>query len=106
MHNFRELDFWKRSMALANRIHIVTKAFPDTEKFGLTSQIRRSSISIPSNIAEGASRDSSKDFNRFLQMAIGSAFELETQIILASQFDYIDTSELNEIMNELNKYKG
>lgn len=103
MHNFRELDIWKKSLQFSKRIYMITKDFPSTELYGLTSQMNRSSISVPSNIAEGASRDSNKDFNRFLQIAIGSAFELETQIILGFEFNLILEQKANELIKELNE---
>lgn len=103
MHNFRELDIWKKALGFSKEIYLLTKGFPISELYGLTSQMNRSSVSIPSNIAEGASRDSNKDFNRFLQMAIGSAFELETQIILAFEFDLISKKNADELIKELNE---
>ena len=73
MHNFRELKIWKESIAVAKQIYIVSAAFPSDEKFGLTSQIRRAAVSIPSNIAEGAGRASNKEFAQFLAISQGSA---------------------------------
>ncbi len=70
-------------------IYSITSKFPENEKFGLTNQLRRASISIPSNIAEGSSRHSNKDFTRFLQIAIGSAYEIETQLLIASDLNSI-----------------
>ncbi len=101
MHNFRELEIWKRSLELAKAIYQCTNSFPSSEAFGLASQIKRSAVSIPSNIAEGSSRSSNKDFNRFLQIALGSAFELETQLILAAEFKFIVAKTYSEIQLEL-----
>ena len=106
MHNFRKLDIWVKSMDLVTDIYRVTNAFPNQERFGLTSQMQRSAVSIPSNIAEGSAKSSNKDFSRFLEMLIGSLFELETQLILATRLNYIESevsiSTLNKI-NELQK---
>ena len=76
MHNFRKLDIWVKSMDLVTDIYRVTNAFPNQERFGLTSQMQRSAVSIPSNIAEGSAKSSNKDFARFLEMSIGSSYEL------------------------------
>jgi len=106
MHNFKKLDIWTKSMDLASEIYLLTNSFPSIERFGLISQMQRSAVSIPSNIAEGSAKSSNKDFSRFLEMSIGSLFELETQIILATRLNYIESevsiSTLNKI-NELQK---
>jgi four helix bundle protein len=84
----------------------VTLSFPNDEKFGLTNQLRRASVSIPSNIAEGSSRQSNKDFARFLEIAIGSAYEVETQILISSDLGFItpeDLKELSDMLNEIIK---
>ncbi len=81
----------------------MTKSFPVEEKFGLVSQINRCAVSIPSNIAEGCSRTSQKDFSRFLQISLGSVFELETQIEIAKEIGFIDSVLHLEIITELNK---
>lgn len=99
MHNFKELKVWQEAMALAKEIYTTTKGFPNEEKYGLTSQINRCSISIPSNIAEGAGRETDRDFNQFLNIALGSAFELETQLLLSSEFNYI-TKEQTQLLTE------
>jgi len=80
---------------------MLTKSFPRDEKFGLTSQIRRAAVSIPSNIAEGASRESEKEFSRYLEMAVGSSFEVETQLIIASNLNYIEDASLVDILEKL-----
>ena len=100
-HNFRELEVWKQAMALSKRVYLSTKQFPAEEKFGITSQIQRASVSIASNIAEGAGRGTNKDFVHFLNIALGSAFELETQILLSKELNYIDEDDMKCIMNEL-----
>lgn len=83
MRDYKKFIVWQRSMELCKVIYKSTIDFPSDEKFGLTAQIRRASISIPSNIAEGAGRPSDKEFARFLDMSVGSLFELETESILA-----------------------
>jgi four helix bundle protein len=84
MNKYKELKVWQRSVDLATTVYQLTKHFPSDERFGLTSQINRSVVSIASNIAKGSGRGSKKDFSRFLSMAYGSAYELETQIIISN----------------------
>jgi four helix bundle protein len=100
-HNYHELKIWQNPMDLVIKVYKLTSKFPVSEKYGLISQINRAAISIPSNIAEGCSRTSNKDFQHFLSIALGSAFELETQLILSSRLEYISEIELNEISNNL-----
>lgn len=88
-HNFRNLDVWKLSKDFCKDIYIITNQYPSEEKFGIVSQMRRSVISIPSNIAEGTSRGSNKDFSRFLDIGLGSAYELETQIMVSYDLEFI-----------------
>jgi four helix bundle protein len=99
MHNFKELKVWQESMSLAKDVFCITRNFPSEEKFGLTSQMNRCSVSIASNIAEGAGRGSEKEFNQFLNIALGSCFELETQLLLSNDFKYI-TKEQTELLTE------
>lgn len=101
MRNFRDLDVWKDSVQLVKRVYFITATFPNQEKYGLVSQITRSAISIPSNIAEGCSRTSQKDFSRFLQISMGSAFELETQIEITKEVGLIDDNAYSEIVANL-----
>ncbi|PWL32377.1 MAG: diversity-generating retroelement protein bAvd family protein [Fluviicola sp. XM-24bin1] len=101
MKNFRSLSFWSMSKEFAVEIYGATKTFPRSEQFGLTSQMRPSAVSIPSNIAEGTSRKSDKDFSRFLDIAIGSAHELETQLEIALEIDYLTKDEYNLLHNKL-----
>ena len=111
MKNFRDLQIWSRSHGLTLEIYRLTQSFPKTEIYGLVSQMRRSSSSIPTNIAEGCGRNTEKDFARFLDNAMGSASELEYQLILAYDLQYIpqDThektnAELIEIKRMLNAF--
>ncbi|RCH53817.1 diversity-generating retroelement protein bAvd family protein [Mucilaginibacter hurinus] len=96
MHNFKDLKVWIAGIGMCKEIFQLTKAFPDEEKFGLTSQMKRAAISIPSNIAEGCGRKSNKEFYQFLNVALGSSFELETQLIIAYEFAYITQQTLGE----------
>lgn len=105
MHHFNDLKVWKQSMELCKQVHYLVKGFPAEEKYVLTSQIMRSSISIPipSNIAEGCGRGTNKELGHFLQISMGSAFELETQFILALEFSYITEDEHILIKNKLSE---
>lgn len=83
MHNFKELNCWKEAKDFSVIVYKIAAKFPSSEIYGITSQIKRAAVSIPSNIAEGAGRNTNKDFSRFISIALGSAFELETQFIIA-----------------------
>ena len=86
--NHKDLDVWKESMVLAKEVYILTNSFPKEELYGLTSQIRRSVVSVPSNIAEGAPRSSDKEFIHFLYVPLGSLSEAETQLILSHDLGF------------------
>jgi four helix bundle protein len=101
MHNFKKLSIWVNAMSLVKDVYLLTSNFPKEEKFGLISQINRCSISIPSNIAEGSSRSSNKEFSHFIKIALGSLFELETQIILSSDFKMINDQDSNIILDKI-----
>lgn len=101
MRDFRDLDVWKKSVDLTEKIYIVTKKFPDDEKYGLTSQLRRAAVSVGSNIAEGCGRRTSKDFAGFLHNAFGSAKEVECQLIIADRLGYLEKDAFDELMKEL-----
>ncbi len=101
--NHKDLDVWKKSMDLVEEVYALSNFFPDDEKFGLTNQIRRASVSIPSNISEGAARKSDKEFVQFLYIALGSLSELETQYLIAVRLKYI--TENKEIENKINEVK-
>lgn len=98
-HRFRELEIWKLSRILCSNIYKLTTKFPDSEKFGLTNQLRRASVSVPSNIAEGSSRKSNKDFSRYLEIAIGSMYEMQTQLLIALDLKNIELEE-QHVLNE------
>lgn len=101
MHQYRKLDVWKKSIELAVDIYAQTRNFPSEEKFGLTSQIRRSAISVPSNIAEGAGRKSNKEFCHFLNIAYGSSCELDTQLLISMNLGFIKNQELEILTNKI-----
>lgn len=92
--NHEELDVWKKSIDLVTEIYSITCKFPQTETYGLVSQMRRSAISIPSNIAEGCSRFSDKETLKFISIAMGSLSELQTQIIISNNLGYINTCDI------------
>ena len=93
IHNFRKLEIWKESMKLTKMTYSVTAELPSDELYGIKSQLNRASVSVPSNIAEGSARTTNLDFNRFLSISLGSAFELETQLILVQELFGFDCSE-------------
>ncbi|MDF7799805.1 four helix bundle protein [Pontiellaceae bacterium B1224] len=99
MSDFKELEVWKKAIEVVAEVYRLSVAFPETEKFGLTNQIRRAAVSIPSNIAEGSARHHSKDFIHFLRIADGSAAEVETQLIIAVKLEFIHADE--DLMKEL-----
>ena len=101
MHNFKELHVWKLSKDLCKEIYSITNNFPVSEKYGLVSQLNRAVVSVPSNIAEGSSRKSDKDFSRFIDIALGSSFEVETQIIIAFELQLIDELTFEKIENSI-----
>lgn len=101
MKNFKELLIWQRSHQLVLDVYLITKSYPKDELYGLTSQIRRSSTSIPTNIAEGCGRNSDAEMSRFLIIAQGSAAELEYQIILSKDLLYISTETFEKLSLEL-----
>jgi len=105
MKNFKELLIWQRSHQLVLEIYLVTKSFPKEELFGLTSQMRRSSASIPTNIAEGCGRNSDAEMSRFLVIAQGSATELEYQIILSKDLSYLSLETFNKLSLELTEIR-
>lgn len=102
MRNFRKYNAWKNALEVTYHVYELTDSFPDKEKYGLINQLRRASVSIASNIAEGASRQSETDFKRFLEMAMGSAFEVETQMLISLHLNYIKNENFEEILEKLN----
>jgi four helix bundle protein len=102
-HNFRELNIWKNGMKIVKSTYHISKGLPGDEKFGLTSQIQRCSVSIPSNIAEGSGRSTSKDFIRFINIGLSSSYELETQLILVNDLYKLETDVIIKEINELQR---
>ena len=99
--SFKKLEVWIKSRLLTKKIYMITKDFPDSEKFGLNTQLRRASISVCSNIAEGASRWSKKDQTHFYNIAFSSLMETLNQLILSNDLDYIKSTELSEIRTDI-----
>ncbi len=112
MHRYKNLIIWQKSRELVKNAYQITNSFPKAEVFGLTSQIRRSAVSIPANIAEGCGRNTNSDLNRFLDIAEGSAFELETLIILSTDLNMINEdssvvflSKIDEVQRMIFSFK-
>ncbi|NCO05117.1 MAG: four helix bundle protein [Candidatus Magasanikbacteria bacterium] len=112
MKTYKDLIVWQKSMVFVYEIYTVTKIFPSDEKFGLSSQLRRAAISIPSNIAEGYARKTKRDNAHFITIAFGSATEIETQLLISKQLSFIHdevyislSSLLTEILRMLYKYR-
>lgn len=103
MKDFRSLIVWQKGMLLAKQIYIFTRQLPSEEKFGLINQIRRSAVSIPSNIAEGSKRSTAKDFRHFLKIASGSAAELETQLLLTQDIYGFEDQNMFSLLKEVQK---
>lgn len=101
MHNFKNLKVWQKSVDLAVKIYQATADFPSEEKFGLTSQMRRAGVSIPSNIAEGTAKSSSKSFSNSLEISLGESFELETQLIIAERVNLISSEKASLIESDI-----
>ena len=95
--SYRDLDVWKLSIELVKEIYQVTAKFPPTEMYGITNQLRRAAISIPSNIAEGQGRNSFKEFKQFLAIALGSLAELETQLIISHEIGYLTLDDYDKL---------
>lgn len=101
MHRYKELEVWKRSLSIATRVYRLSASFPVEEKYGLISQWRRSAVSLPSNIAEGAGRNSDKQFVNFLSIAVGSLFEVETQLLISSNVGLVSDDDIAPILNDI-----
>ena len=103
MRPHENLEVWKKSVDFVVEIYKLTESFPNEEKFGLTSQVRRASVSIPTNIAEGAARTSNKEFAHFLSISQGSASEVATEILIAAKLGFIEKESFAEISAKLNE---
>jgi len=102
MRPHKKLEVWKKAIEFVTKIYRITEKYPDSEKFGLISQIRRSAISIPSNIAEGAARTGKKEFTQFLSIAQGSTSELETQLIISNNLGFLKEENMH-LLDELDE---
>jgi four helix bundle protein len=105
MRDYQRLDIWQRSHRLTLKIYTITQVFPKEEIYGLVSQMRRSSASIPTNIAEGCGRDSSNELKRFLTIAAGSSSEIQYQLILAKDLQYINETLFKELFDEVSQVR-
>lgn len=103
MNNYKELKVWQKSVELSLEIYKLTKDFPGSEQFGLSSQIRRASVSVAANVAEGAGRNSQKEFVHFLGVAIGSAYELETHLIIADKLGFLQSNNNKGVFIQINE---
>jgi four helix bundle protein len=102
MKNFKELRIWQKGMDIAVSSFQLTNEFPSTEKFGIISQINRAGVSIPANVAEGSSRTSEKDYGRFIEISLGSSYELETHLLIAQRLNFGNEVKLTELLAEIN----
>ena len=105
MQHFRNLDVWKRSHDLTLSVYRITKSFPDDERYGLISQLRRGAVSIPANLAEGCGRGSDADFGRFVQNAMGSSTEVEYELLLAKDLTYLNPDQYISLNDEITGIK-
>ncbi len=103
MHNFKELIIWQKSMDLVTDIYQASFSMPQSQQYSLTDQIQRSAVSIPSNIAEGSGRGSNKEFVRFLNISNGSCCELETQLLIAQNLNFIEPNIITDLIGRLNE---
>lgn len=105
MKSFKDLTVWEKSHELVQEVYRLTSSFPESEKYGLTSQIKRSVISIPSNIAEGCGRSSDSDFARFLHISMASASEFQYQFLLAHDLEYLTKAEYESLNTQIEDIK-
>jgi len=103
MNDYKDLKVWQEAIDLVEEVYKLTNSFPNSETFALANQLKRAAVSVPSNISEGASRQSTKEFIHFLYIALGSASEIETQIIIAQRLDYIKYS--NGVIEKITKIR-
>lgn len=103
MRDFKKYTIWQDGIKFVKQIYLFSETLPADERFGLRSQITRAAVSIPSNIAEGCGRNSDKEFKRFLEIALGSAFELETQLIIIKEINNKYEDDINKLLQDINK---
>lgn len=101
--SYRDLEVWQLAMALAKQIYVVTASFPSDERFGLINQMRRASVSVPSNIAEGHARASTAEFQPYISIAMGSVAELETQVLLSLDPGFLNPDQQEQLMPKLDQ---
>ena len=101
--SYRDLEVWQLAMALAKQIYVVTASFPSDERFGLINQMRRASVSVPSNIAEGHARASTAEIQRYISIAMGSVAELETQVLLSLDLGFLNPDQQEQLMPKLDQ---
>jgi four helix bundle protein len=102
LRDYNKYDVWNSAVEFSTEIYLITKSFPDIEKFGITNQLRRASVSIPSNIAEGCGRSSEKDFARFLEFSLGSTFEVKTQLVISKNLKYLSEVDYDHLIEKSN----
>jgi four helix bundle protein len=102
-HNFKNLKVWQKSVDLAVKVYEISKSFPAEERFGITSQMRRSSVSVPSNIAEGTAKNTSKSFSNSLDISLGESFELETQAIIANRVGILNNDAFKDLDTDIDE---
>ena len=102
MRNFRNFIIWTEAIKVSKTVYEITQNFPNHEKYGLSNQMQRASVSIASNIAEGASRKSDVEFARYLEISIGSSFELETQLTISNELGYVNNADFSSFLTDLN----
>jgi four helix bundle protein len=105
-HNFRELKIWQNAMDITVKTYLLSGELPNDERYGLKSQIQRSSVSLPSNIAEGSGRTTDKDFGKFIDYSLSSSYELETQMILINRIYQLNTEQIISELTEFQKMTG
>ena len=103
MRNFKQLLIWQKGFQIAVKSYGLVSSFPKEEKYAISSQITKAAVSIPSNIAEGSSRSSMKDYNRFLEISLGSSFELETQLLIAEAVNFGEKDRREEILKDVDE---
>ena len=97
MFNFEKLDVWNEAIGFADSVYTITRAFPDDERFGLTSQMRRACVSISSNLAEGSSRSSRQDYSRFIEIATGSLYEVVSQSVISRRQVFLSEADYQKL---------
>ncbi len=101
MRNFRELTVWQKGFEVTKKVYDLVNSLPTEEKYGLRSQLTRASVAIPSNIAEGTSRSSDQEFRYFLEVSLGSCFEIETQLLLVKEQNWIESEKIESLISDI-----